>query len=131
MNAITNKNTLRIAYVVVFVMLFQLLSSTFTLVSAASHQNKSKSLLTLCTAQGYQQVWVDLESENNPDSAVTVVSCLYCLFNNIVLDAIDTKLDYYSNPADDVTDNFLDHQIGYYSKVLSKSLSIRAPPQYS
>lgn len=122
----TNKNILYTARIVTLAMLFQLLSSSiFALVSTPQ---ETKNLLTVCTTQGYKQIWVNLESESNPESSV--VSCPYCLFNHIELDAINTNLVRYLNSKDALTDRFLVTQDSLSPLLYAELLSIRGPPQY-
>ncbi len=111
------------------VILTMLLQSLLPLAFAlTSTPQQNKSLVTVCTMQGYKQIWTNLETKNNPDS--TTISCPYCLLNHIELDAIDTELGYYFNSVDSFTDGFLIAQTNHYPRTLSKGLSIRAPPQY-
>ncbi len=123
---ITNKNRLHTARIVILTLLFQLLSSSvFALVSTPQ---ENESLLTICTAQGYKQVWVNLESEKKPHFAAS--NCAYCLLNHIELDAIDLDLVRYLNFEDGLTDQFLTTQAPLSPIPSSKLLPIRGPPQY-
>lgn len=81
---------------------------------------------TVCTFQGYKQVWINEDSQNNND--FVVLDCPYCLSNFSELDAIDKDLENYFVFLNDLSDNLSITRNQIQSDVLLKSFTIRSPP---
>ncbi|MDC9715151.1 MAG: hypothetical protein PSN36_04965 [Gammaproteobacteria bacterium] len=120
-----NKNRVKTIYAVIFASLFQLLSSTVFALTLGSEQGGK--YLTVCTMQGYKQIWVNADNEQH-DTNSADLSCPYCLLNMGALDAINTNAEYYLNFSDEYTNSFITVQNTIQSKFLLKFLAIRAPP---
>ena len=128
MHLMTNKNTLHTIRMMVLVMLFQLFSPVaFALISDSKETGR---FATLCTLQGYKQVWMESAAEQK-DVETTELSCPYCLLNIGALDAINSNTKYPFDFSNDFSNDFLVVQNKAQSKVLLSSLSIRAPPCFS
>ncbi len=121
-----NKNKLHAVRIVILVMLFQLFSST---VFALILQPDSKGYFsTVCTIQGYKQIWIETEEKDSIDSIVA--SCPYCLFNAVDFDTIETDTKFYLD--------YKDSSIASFSSVTNTTLfkaelelfPIRAPPYF-
>ncbi|CAC9440756.1 hypothetical protein [uncultured Gammaproteobacteria bacterium] len=120
-----NKNRAKIIYAVIFVSLFQLLSSTVFALTLGSEQGGK--YLTVCTMQGYKQIWVNADNEQH-DTNSADLSCPYCLLNMGALDVINTNVEHYFNFSNEYTNSFTTVQNTLQSEVLLKFLAIRAPP---
>jgi len=121
----TNKNKVNAIYIVILAMLFQVFAPTvFALTSETQQTGK---FFTVCTMQGYQQVWVDLEDEQH-DTNLVGSECLYCSLNISTLDAINLDITYYFNFLDEYAPSFTTLQNNIQSKTLFRFLAIRAPP---
>ncbi len=124
--SMANKNKLHAVRIVILVMLFQLFSST---VFALILQPDSKGYFsTVCTIQGYKQIWIETEEKDSIDSIVA--SCPYCLFNAVDFDTIETDTKFYLD--------YKDSSIASFSSVTNTTLfkaelelfPIRAPPYF-
>lgn len=125
MRLITDKDSIRIAQTVLWVMLFQLWSPA--ILATTSEPDHSGYFETLCTIQGYKTVWVDIDGEQD-NKISTVFECPYCLFN---LSSIDTlNLNDCTLPAFIGNNQYdsCDIKIGFRSDVLLGSQYIRGPP---
>jgi hypothetical protein len=120
-----SKNRIRIIYVIILALLFQLFSPTIFALTTDFKQ--SGKLFTICTMQGYKQVWINLDDEQHGTNSVDL-SCPYCLLNISVLDAINTNTKYYFNPVDEHVYSSIVIQNNIQPKALLKFLAIRAPP---
>ena len=128
MYLISNKNMPNTIRVLILVMLFQLLSpAVFALVS---EPKKAGHFSTLCTLQGYKQIWVGSNDEQKESDSATL-SCPYCLFNLSALDAISTQSIDSLNAPESYFYHVLISQDGTQTKSLLTFLLIRAPPYFS
>ncbi len=121
----TNKNRVCTIYVLILATLFQLFSPTIFALTADFKQ--SGKFFTICTMQGYKQVWINSDDEQHNPSSVDL-SCPYCLLNISVLDIIDTNVKYYFDSVNEYVYSFIVIQNNVQSKTLLKFLAIRAPP---
>ncbi len=124
--SMTNKNKLYAVRIVILVMLFQLFSST---VFALILQPDSKGYFpTVCTIQGYKQIWIETEEKDSIDSIVT--SCPYCLFNAVDFDTIEADTKFYLDYKDSSIASFSSVTNTTLFKAELELLSIRAPPYF-
>ncbi len=81
--AFTN-NITRIARLVLWVMLLQ----TFSITAHAvlDEPGPDGYMASICTSQGYQTIWIDLEQDSGEELGVT--ECPHCLFNLITADVV-------------------------------------------
>ncbi len=121
----TKKNIVRTIYVVILVALFQLFSPT--IFSLTVDFKQSGKFLTICTMQGYKQVWINSDDEQHDTDSVDL-SCPYCLLNISVLDIINTNTKYYFDSVDEYVYSSIIIQNNVQSKMLLGFLTIRAPP---
>lgn len=119
------KNRIRITYVIILALLFQLFSPTIFALTTDSKQ--SGKFFTICTMQGYKQVWINLDDEQHDTNSVDL-SCPYCLLNISILDVINTNTKYYFDSVDEYVYSSIVIQNNVQPKALLKFLAIRAPP---
>ena len=119
------KNRIRIIYVIILLLLFQLFFPTIFALTTDSKQ--SGKLFTMCTMQGYKQVWINLDDERHGTNSVDL-TCPYCLLNMSVSDVINTNTKYYFDPVDEYVYSSIVIQNNVQPKALLKFLAIRAPP---
>lgn len=117
-------NRIKTVYAVIFFTLCQLLSSTVFALTFESEQGGK--YLTVCTMQGYKQVWVDLEEKQ--DTNVATLECAYCLLHISALDAINLDTSYGLIVSNERIDALTTIQNNIQSKMLCSFLAIRAPP---
>ncbi|SFV88111.1 hypothetical protein MNB_SUP05-SYMBIONT-5-273 [hydrothermal vent metagenome] len=105
-------------------MLFQVFVPTvFALTFEEKQSGKS---FTVCTMQGYKQIWIDSEEKQDTNSATW--ECAYCLLNISALDAVNLDASYALNFSNERIYTFTTVQNNIQSKTLFRFLAIRAPP---
>ncbi len=120
----TNKNKVNAIYIVILAMLFQVFVPTvFALTFEEKQSGRS---FTVCTIQGYKQIWVDLDEKRDTNS--TTLECAYCLLNISALDAVNFDTSYALNFLNEHIYTFTTIQNNIQSKTLFRFLAIRAPP---
>lgn len=116
---------LRSVQALLWVLLFQFLSPALYALTTDPEPNGY--LATLCTIEGYQKVWIDLDGE--PDGSDSVhFECPSCLFNLISSDIAGTTLQpllAYNASKYSYFSTDQQHPLG---QSLLNSLHIRAPP---
>ena len=110
----------------ILVMLFQLLSPAVSALMA--EPQKSGSFSTICTIQGYQQVWI--ETGGQPLHAKTS-NCPVCLLNLGSIDTINPRSEYRINMKNESVIHLLTIQSHTRLSNLFQAFAIRAPPLFS
>lgn len=127
MRLIADKDSIRIARTVLWVMLFQLFSPAILATTSEPEQNGY--LATLCTVQGYKTVWVYLDDDESNEVASTF-ECPYCFFNLVSSDIINLEADTLFELLDVHQNDIPTIQKNFQSGVLLESLPIRGPPLF-
>jgi len=126
---ITSKYIPRTIRVMILVMLFQSFSPiAFAL---TSEPNKDGRFSMFCTMQGYKQVWIASSNNQEKESVeLATLNCPYCLLNIGEFDDIILDKEYHIDLVNTFMGSLLTSQSEFHSKVLLKSLPIRAPPYF-
>ncbi len=128
MNIVAHINAIRIARTILWVMLFQLFSPA--ILAATSDPDQNGYFDTFCTVQGYKTVWIDLDNNQNSETA-TVVECPYCLFNLVSTDTVSQEVETLFAFLENRHYGLPSVQISFQTGIFLESLPIRGPPLFS